>query len=335
MRKRIFPSHELFIIDFNSSIYMENFLISSVASILFIRIFLGITGYPHLGGESLHIAHMLWGGLLMMIAITLTLTFLNKEAKRTSSVVGGIGFGIFIDELGKFITHDNNYFFQPTFALLYVIFLLLIFGFKKITDSIQKDEKEYAMNALEILKEAIYYDLNCKEKQHILEYLEKSDENNQIIQKLKILTQKLNTVPEAKLGKLARLKQVIRSYYLKTIKNINFVRFLIVVFIVGSGTNIITGVTNIFGQNPLSFWDWGLYISLFISGIFILIGLKDLATNRVNAYINFKRAVMVSILLTQFFTFYHQQLAALIPLATSFTVFLGIQALLEEEHLTQ
>jgi hypothetical protein len=314
---------------------MENFLISSVASILFVRIFLALTGYPQLGGDSLHIAHMLWGGLLMLIAITLTLTFLNKEAKRTSSVVGGIGFGIFIDELGKFITHDNNYFFQPTFALLYVIFLLLTFGFKKVTDSIQKDEKEYAMNALEILKEAIYYDLNKKEKQHILEYLEKSDENNQIIQELKVLTQKLNTVPEAKLGKIARLKQVIRNYYLKIIKSVNFVRILIVIFIVGSGTNIVTGVTNILNQSPLSFWDWGLYISLFISGVFILIGLKDLATNRVSAYINFKRAVMVSILLTQFFTFYHQQLAALIPLVTSFTVFLGIQALLEEEHLTQ
>ncbi len=332
--KKLIPSHEIFILDFNAPIYMENFLISSVASILFIRMFLSITGYPHLGGESLHIAHMLWGGLLMFIAMTLTLSFINKEAKRTASYVGGIGFGVFIDELGKFITHDNNYFFRPTFALLYVMFLLLAYGLKKLYDLIQKDEKEYAMNALEILKEAVFYDLDENEKKHILNYLQKADKKNQIIHELTAMMKRLDTIPDVGLGPFAKFKLLIRNNYLKIIRSAKFIKLLMIIFVIGSVNSLIAAITSLYLYNTLDFWDWGLNIAVFMTGIFIVIGLKDFATNRLSAYKNFKKAAMVSILFTQFFTFYHQQLAALIPLLTSFSVYLGIQAILEEEHLT-
>ena len=40
---------------------LETFFIASITSILVIRLFLAATGYPQLGGQGLHIAHMLWG----------------------------------------------------------------------------------------------------------------------------------------------------------------------------------------------------------------------------------------------------------------------------------
>jgi hypothetical protein len=40
----------------------EIFLVAAVTAVLGIRVFLRVTGYPTLGGETLHIAHMLWGG---------------------------------------------------------------------------------------------------------------------------------------------------------------------------------------------------------------------------------------------------------------------------------
>src|SRR5918997_1555219 len=103
----------------------EKFIVSAVLTVLLIRTELWLTNYPQLGGGGLHIAHMLWGGLLMLVALGLLLTYLGRFPLVPAAIVGGVGFGFFIDELGKFITSDNDYFYRPTAALIYLIFLAL------------------------------------------------------------------------------------------------------------------------------------------------------------------------------------------------------------------
>ena len=49
----------------------------------------------------------------MVLAIGILLIFLGRGARRPAALIGGVGFGFFIDELGKFITEDNDYFFKP------------------------------------------------------------------------------------------------------------------------------------------------------------------------------------------------------------------------------
>src|SRR5581483_928923 len=120
-----------------------------------IRVYLELTGYPQIGGGGLHIAHMLWGGVLMLFGIVLLLAYLGKWMQHFAAILAGIGFGTFIDELGKFITSDNNYFFQPTIALIYATFILLFVVFRRIEQRQQLSPTEHLANAVELLKEAV------------------------------------------------------------------------------------------------------------------------------------------------------------------------------------
>lgn len=103
---------------------LDIFVISTALTVLGIRLFLHLTDYPQVGSDTLHIAHMLWGGLAMMVVI-LYLLFSAKPNKYIASLIAGVGFGFFIDEIGKFVTTDNDYFFQPTAALIYVVMLFV------------------------------------------------------------------------------------------------------------------------------------------------------------------------------------------------------------------
>src|SRR6478672_12139357 len=104
---------------------LESFLVAAVISVLVIRWFLTLADFPRLGSGGLHIAHMLWGGALMLVAILLLLAYLDRPVQHAAAIVAGLGFGTFIDEIGKFVTADNDYFFRPAVSLIYVVLVIL------------------------------------------------------------------------------------------------------------------------------------------------------------------------------------------------------------------
>lgn len=90
-----------------------------------VRVYLDLSGYPKIGGGGLHVAHMLWGGLLLVAAVIVLQMFVGRRALVVSATAAGIGVGLFIDEVGKFITESNDCFFAPAAPLIYGAFLLL------------------------------------------------------------------------------------------------------------------------------------------------------------------------------------------------------------------
>ena len=173
---------------------IELFLVAAVASVLAIRGFLAATGYPQLGGEGLHIAHMLWGGLCMTIAMLVLFAALGRVAQRLAAILGGIGFGAFIDELGKFITSDNNYFYEPTIGLIYITFIAIFL----VLEAFRRQEpgpSEALANAFNQLELAAGRPLDAETKQSTLSLLAKSDTSDPVVQGLTAFVQTIEPQP--------------------------------------------------------------------------------------------------------------------------------------------
>ncbi|MFM8791412.1 MAG: hypothetical protein ACKOFX_02825 [Solirubrobacterales bacterium] len=163
---------------FDSVKQLEIFLISAVVMILVIRTQLWLTNYPQLGGGSLHIAHLLWGGLFMLIAIWFALIYVNRWSRRVAAVLGGIGFGFFIDELGKFITEDNDYFFRPAAPLIYIIFIVLFLVIREVSRRLEMSPTRALANLLDLLPSTVTGEFGPKEKAAADDLLEKADQSD-------------------------------------------------------------------------------------------------------------------------------------------------------------
>ena len=160
---------------------LERFFVSAVVTVLLIRAWLELTGYPQIGGDGLHIAHMLFGGIGMLIALLANLTFLGRRTRVFAAMVGGAGFGAFIDELGKFITSDNNYFYQPAVALIYVVFVLLFIAGERLASDSHPTPDERLAQALDIITSATIEGYPKRERERASQLLAESDPKNPLV----------------------------------------------------------------------------------------------------------------------------------------------------------
>jgi hypothetical protein len=296
---------------------LELFLVSAATSLLLVRLYLHITGYPQIGG-SLHIAHMLWGGLLMLAALVIALSFMGSRAQRIVALVGGVGFGIFIDELGKFITHDNNYFYQPTVALIYAIFIVLYLTINFLGRTHTFTSREYQLNALSRLEEAILSDMDTEEKRHVEELLAKADDKDPITTTLKRTLEAFSTVAKPKPTRVQNIASKIRRFYLhhtdrrKTNELIRII-FLIEVTMFALG-GILTLAYNISSAVSMTLDDFvsiGQFVSALVSVGFVFWGIVLWGRSHLGAYEQFRRATLVNLFLTQFFVFARLEFIAL------------------------
>jgi hypothetical protein len=147
--------------------YLRFSLLSFAATVILVRLFLALTGYPQLGNGTLHIAHVLWGGLLLFIASLLPLILANRWAYAVSGGLSGMGVGLFIDEVGKFITRNNDYFYPPAAPIIYGFFLLTVLLYFEVRRPPASDARTELYHALDGLEEVLDHDLSTHERAEV------------------------------------------------------------------------------------------------------------------------------------------------------------------------
>lgn len=322
---------------------LDAFLISAITSLLLVRFYLYLTGFPQLGSGPLHIAHMLYGGVFMMLAIVLMLSFIGSRVRQTAAVIGGAGFGIFIDELGKFITEDNNYFFKPTIGLIYAVFVILYLSFNFLTRAQRLTSREYQLNALAELEEAVAHDMDKAEKARIGALIDASDSKSNVTKQLRILSDNLEISASEKPSRLYKFFRKVDETYKRFWQRRNshfFVGalFTVEVIILVSGV-VYTAYTNIDDVKALfdgsaTYGEEVLVAQILSSAVaagFVLYGLIALKSSRLKAFEYFRRATLINIYLTQFFVFIRIQFDALPGLVLNLVVLLLITFVLRQE----
>ena len=302
----------------------EFFFLFAILTILGIRIYLKLTGFPQIGSGPFHIAHLLFGGFFMLASIIGFMTFLNNDLKRYWAILGGVGFGTFIDEIGKFITRDNNYFFQPTFAIIYVIFVLLYLLYKSIEHNQNFTKEEYLINSISILEDYELKYFDKEEKDEALYYLQQSDQNNPVTKQLIKIFSESGSLPPEKLNFYEKIKKKLIAIYNYFIRKSWFLNAVSLFFIVRSIIYLTTGVfllNNITRQfldgTIITYLSTRGFLPLFqafgltLQAILTIIGAIAITESRRKAYGFFRDAVLVSIFILQVLNFYRSPFLAL------------------------
>lgn len=331
--------------------HLEVFVVSAVTAILAIRLFLHLTGYPQIGGERFHIAHLLWGGLLMLLGFVVVLAFLGEARLRLGAVLGGLGFGTFIDEVGKFVTRDSDYFFEPAVAIMYVTFVSLLIAGHLIRERGEYSGLEYLLNALREMEELARHDLDEAEAERARRYLQRSEPGHPLVAGLLTALHAVELRPP-RATRFAMGRDRLRGLYRKLVGLPWFDRVIILIFVGQLVVKLLYGALLVYAVGlrhdeilgwrfmgwaaertlDLSGTEMAQLVASGVAGVFVLLGVtRVLRGSRLAGFRMFERAILISILLVQVFSFYQEQFAALVELLGNLTLLFLVRSMIRLE----
>jgi hypothetical protein len=317
---------------------LELFLVAAVSSLLVTRFFLHLAGYPSVGGAHFHIAHMLYGGGLMVIALVLLVAFLGSRVQRIASVIGGIGFGLFIDELGKFITRDNNYFYQPTIGLIYIVFVVLFLVFRTLGQHRRLSERENLLNAVMALQEVVLHNLDEAERNRALAYLRHVHDHHPLVVALKQALRSMQPVEDEPTfwerwgrGIERWYRRIIETRVAITAIDLVFVgkALIFLVAVVPEVLELFHSTTDLHNLAIISTLQ---FVSSAVAGGFVVAGVVRIRQSRLSAYDLFVKSLLIDIFVTEFFSFERHQFGALPGFLLNVGLYVVVRFLMRQER---
>ena len=320
----------------DAALLFETFLLAAVVSFLGIRWFLALTGYPRVGGGGLHIAHMLWGGLLMLVALGALFLYLDRSIQRAAAVVAGIGFGTFVDEIGKFLTADNNYFFRPAVALIYVIFVALFLVARAAAVSRRPSSTDALANALDLLEEHLGRTIEPDDRARIAALLREAPPEQALTVDARRYLDALPARPDPDAW-LDALPRRVAAWYEGVAASGWFDSALVAGVAVYTVTAVVAVIALAGGLpesgqlQPWSVSQAGDVLSTLAGAALVGVGLLVTPRSRALGFHWMLRGLLVWILVTQVFVFYLSQLAGLGGLVIDLVAYASLRYALGRE----
>jgi hypothetical protein len=325
-RPRLAPTFRL-VRNADIGLLQDTFLVSAAGTVIVIRLQLWLTNYPQLGGGRLHIAHLLWGGLFMVMAIGLLLSFLGRRRRLPAAVLGGVGFGFFIDELGKFVTDDNDYFFKPTATIIYIVFILLYLITRRMQTYRGFSARENLVNAVDLLAEAARVGLDDRDRGRALTLLDEAGPSP-LADPLRDLVRATAAIPRRPPGPVARAAGWLRSAAERLADQPRFrlaLTWAFAIWTVGTFLTVLELVAalglKLGGAQPgfasdaldsLQLPNIASLVSSLAAAILVTAGIARLRRGELAAgYRLFGRAMLVEIFITQVFIFVESSFSAI------------------------
>ncbi len=308
---------------------LELFLVAAVCSVLGIRAFLAASGYPQIGGDGLHIAHMLWGGAFMLVAFVLLFTFLGRAMDHLAAILAGVGFGTFIDELGKFITSDNDYFYEPTIGLIYIIFVVIYMVLRTARRTRTVGPDDALANALKQIQASIVESPDTRERERILALLDQADPSHPLSAHLRAYVESAEPSPDAQAHFYFRFKEWTVGFFRRVALHRGFSALFPSLFLLWAFAQVVGLGALVYGISATTIeqLSWIHYAQAASSSVTIgcvAVGIWVWRSNRDRSFRWYIRAALVSIFITQVFVFFDSQLVAVVGLAVNVLMYASL-----------
>ncbi|HLX20718.1 MAG TPA: hypothetical protein VKR23_11255 [Gaiellaceae bacterium] len=287
--------------------------VCGIATVIFTRGFLAATGYPQVGNSKLHIAHVLWGGLLMLSALLALLAFLSPATRPAAAVVGGVGFGLFIDEVGKFVTKDVNYFYKPAIAIIYVAFVVM-FGVIRWLSRRGFTAMEATLIGLESLQRSAVGSLSEGRRAEVLHLMEMTGADDPLARDVHEMLEHCDTVPDTTpIGR--RISERLAAIWVPLTHHRLFRVFIFSLLVVGAAISTAEGAWLLrHGISGTSFSQRAFEVTTIAADAILVVGAVRLSRSILSALRWYDHAVLLEITVGQVFLYGSEQLAATLNL---------------------
>lgn len=312
---------------------LDTFLVCAASGVIINRLFLIITGYPQIGGrepDAIHISHAIYGPFAMMVAVALTIAFLNPAMRWVLAIVGGLGFGWFVDELGKFVS-NAGYLYKPALALIYITFILMFLGFRSLASHSFGSDDAVA-NALESLQSAALGSLDDAQRRDALARFDALAPEGDFAAQVRALLNNAPASPPRPPSAFHRLRGIIRARYVAWTHHRSFAIVIITffVFLAASTLGSVVGLT-VDGAGITKPSERVATLAAAVAGILVLIGISQMRKSRLAAFRWFDRALLVWILVVQVYMFQQEQFAAVVGLAVDLAIWVMVRSAIAVE----